>query len=91
MQSRQVANPGRVIRFSNPCSKQPMLKCPLKTVGAATSSKRSPSSIAHCVGAIPERLLLRLRKLDPEQLQIVEIVVVAIQRGAICWLISLPI
>jgi hypothetical protein len=33
---------------------------------------------------IPERLMKRLRRLDDEQLQIIEIVAIAIARGARC-------
>lgn len=49
--------------------------------GAATSSKPLPPLIALCEEKIPERLLERLRHLDGEQLQIVEVVVMAIARG----------
>jgi len=79
----QPQPPSNLIRFSPLYSKPPMLKCRLKTPGAETSSKPSPSSTVRSDGQIPERLMTRLRTLDAEQLQVVEIVVVAIQRGVI--------
>jgi len=61
-----------------------MLKCRPKTRGAATSSKPSRPLIALCEEReIPERLLARLRRLDAEQLQIIEMIAVAISRGAV--------
>jgi hypothetical protein len=66
-----------------------MVKCRLTTRGEATSSRPSPFSTEHFVVPIPERLLRRLRKVDPEQLQVVEIVAAAIERGAIVMVLSL--
>jgi DNA-binding XRE family transcriptional regulator len=79
----QPKPPSNLIRFSPPYSKPQMLKCQLKTPGAVTSSRPSPSSTGPSVARIPERLMARLRTLDAEQLQVVEIVVVAIQRGVV--------
>ena len=72
----------KVIQFSSGRSTRSMLKCRLKIPGEEMFSRRSPPSIARYGGQIPERLLSRLRRLDAEQLQVVEIVVVAISRGA---------
>lgn len=57
---------------------------PLKIHGAGTSSKLSPSSTARSdVRTIPESLLRRLRRLDAEQLQIIEIMAAAFERGVV--------
>lgn len=83
MKTRRRNDPGAlVLPFLLGSSKLSMAKCQPKTRGVATSSKPSLSSTALSVGAIQERLFHRLRKLDAEQLQIVEIVVAAIERGA---------
>lgn len=54
---------------------------PLKIRGEVTFSKRLQSSIAPSADTIPETLLLRLRRLDAEQLHIIMIVAAAIERG----------
>lgn len=79
----QKNEPGRVIQFSKLSVKPSMLRCQLKTLGAETSKKRSLSSAVLSTGMIQERLVERLGKLDAEQLQIVEIIVIAIQRGVV--------
>jgi hypothetical protein len=78
----------KVVTFSKPCAKPLMLKCQLRTPGEETSRKPSPFSDALSIGAIQERLAERLVRLDAEQLQTVEIVVIAIQRGVrYAWLL----
>ena len=47
-----------------------------------TFTKPLPPLLALCEDDVPPRLLARLRTLDREQMQIVEVVVAAIARGA---------
>lgn len=55
---------------------------PLKIRGEVTFSKRLQSSIAPSGEThLPETLLLRLRRLDAEQLHIIMVVAAAIERG----------
>ena len=55
-----------------------------KTRSKATSTKPLPPLIALCEDReLPPRLIARLKRLDAEQLQIIEIVAAAIERGAI--------
>jgi len=79
----------KVIQFSRRFSIDSIKGVPLKIPGVETSFarktrlvKRPPPLIALSEETpIPVSLLRRLRKLDAEQLQIVEIVAVAIERG----------
>jgi hypothetical protein len=71
----------KVLPFSQLSSLDSIRMRPLKIRGEVTFSKRLQSSIAPCV-ELPESLLSRLRRLDREQLQVVEIVIAAIERGA---------
>ena len=81
----------KVIPFSRTCSLDEIRKRPLKIHGAETSSAhrtRSPKPplplIALCdERPLPESLLRRLRRLDAEQLQIIELIADAIARGAL--------
>lgn len=72
---------GRLINFSKLSLGDSTGKSRRKIRGAAMSLKPLPPLIALSVEVIPIRLLDRLRKLDAEQLQIVEIVAIAIARG----------
>lgn len=74
----------KVLRFS-PLSLPDLTRTrPLKIRGEVMFSKLSPRSIEHSAERpLPPSLLARLRRLDAEQLQVVEIVVVAIERGAV--------
>src|SRR4051812_3608127 len=72
----------QVLQFSKRCLPTSTKRHPLKIQSVATSSRPLPPLIALSEGRIPERLLRRLEKLDHEQLQIIEIVAVAIARGA---------
>lgn len=68
-----------------------MQKHQQRILGGATFSKLSPPSIARCGGqtggppreTVLARMINRLQKLDAEQLQIVEIVAIAIARGGL--------
>lgn len=72
----------KVLRFSNVSSTNSTPTRQQKTRGAATSSRRLPPLIALCEeNLIRERLAMRLRQLDVEQIQIVEIIAIAIARG----------
>lgn len=71
-------------RHSRVRSKRLMLKCQPKTPGEATSSKPSLPLIALCEDRpLPPRLLRFLKRLDDEQLQIMEVIVGAMLRGAL--------
>lgn len=64
-------------------SQKPTASSPRRTRGKATSTKPLPPLLALSEEqALPPTLLKRLRKLDDDQLAIVELVVAAIQRGA---------
>ncbi len=81
----------KVIPFCRRSSIDSIRKLPLKIHGAETSSvprtrsgKRQPPLIALFEETpLPESLLRRLRKLDAEQLQIMELIADAIARGAL--------
>lgn len=80
----QIARRFNVIRGSKNYSSPSTQTSRRKTPSKATSTKRSPPLIALFEEAeLPPRLTARLRKLDAEQLQIVEIVAAAIERGAL--------
>lgn len=71
-----------ILPFSKVSSLNSMPKRQPKTRGVATSSRLLPPLIARCEEErIRERLARRLRQLDVEQIQIVEIVTIAIARG----------
>lgn len=59
-----------------------MAKCQPKTHGGATSSRPSLYSPGPSAEVIRARLQSRLQRLDGDQLQIIEIVIAAISRGA---------
>lgn len=74
--------PAKVLLFSPKCSPGSTRKSQQRTPSKATSTKPLPPLLALCEEKpLPPRLLGKLRALDPEQLQIVEIVVTAIARG----------
>lgn len=74
----------KVIPFSGHCLPDSITKHQLKIPSAATSSRPSPPLIALSEGLeIPESLLRRLRRLDAEQLQIMEIIAIAFERGTL--------
>jgi len=71
-----------ILQFSKISQPNSTPKRQRKIHGVATSSKPLPPLIARCEeDRIRERLALRLRQLDVEQIQIVEIVTIAIARG----------
>lgn len=79
-----------VIPFSRSCSPRSIKCVPLKIRGEVTFSRLKPPSLKlqpvspePCLGESPclTSLNRRLRRLDDEQLQIVEIVAAAIERG----------
>lgn len=73
----------KVLRFSQLSLPDLTRTRPLKIRGEVTFSKPSPLSTARCdEKPLPAKLLARLRRLDAEQLQIIEIVAAAIERGA---------
>lgn len=81
----------KVLQFSRTCSLGEIRKRPLKIHGKAMSSahrtrsaKPPPPLIALSEEKpLPDSLLRRLRRLDVEQLQIVELIADAIARGAL--------
>lgn len=73
----------RILQFSIDSSPRSRETRRRKQRGVPTCSPRSLPLLELCNDrAVPERLLNRLKRLDPEQLQIVEIVAIAIARGA---------
>lgn len=71
-----------ILPFLKVLSPNSTLKRQRKIHGEATSTKLLPPLIARCdEERIRARLALRLRQLDVEQIQIVEIVTIAIARG----------
>lgn len=73
---------GSILPFSKNSSLTSTPPSPPKILGAETSLKLSPSSIEPSgEEAIRRRLAKRLLQLDVEQIQIVELVTIAIARG----------
>lgn len=81
----------KVVQISSVSRRPSMLKCPLKTPGKATSSKPFTSSTGPSGVEIHARILQRLRRLDAEQLQLVDFVAAAIERGALTVLVTLTL
>lgn len=87
----QSGKPLTVVPFSRNASRASTRCIPLKIRGEVTFTRLSrpspmrmrPLLARYAEQELPPRLLMRLTRLDAEQLQIVELVAAAMERGAL--------